>query len=570
MMRGVTLKSRAAAFACSAGALVFILSLILGYTPGQPDDIGQISRALIIAILCGTMSWASARQTVATTATAIDMATERLVSAARGDLQSPVPSDIAREMPDLSVAMESLFSQVRTNLDHVQTLALFDQITGLANRTSFCRQVERHLAERVEERKAALFFIDLDGFKGVNDTLGHAAGDQLLARVAGRLREVVMAQVAAGSGDAVIGRLAGDEFTMFFPNLPGHSAAARIARAIQFALGERFDLGSQHVDLGASIGIACYPDHGETLTALLRAADVAMYHAKHEGRGRAEMYSAELALEASDRADLERDLMLALQRDEFILEFQAQIDIGSGSAVAAEALVRWAHPERDILMPGAFVTVAEESGVIVALGDWVMDRVCETAARWAAAGISQRIAINISTRELGQADFFLRLRHAIATHQTPTTMLELEISESLAMEMEPRVLDQLAALRRDGVRVAIDDFGTGYSNLSRLKELPVDRVKIDRSLVRDIATSAEARTICSAVVGLIQGLGLEVVVEGIESEAQMDMLRVIGCTQFQGYHLARPTGEQAYLDRFAPTESPDRVLLLRQPEPRRG
>ena len=570
MMRGVTLKSRAAAFACSAGALVFILSLILGYTPGQPDDIGQISRALIIAILCGTMSWASARQTVATTATAIDMATERLVSAAHGDLQSPVPGDIAREMPDLSVAMESLFSQVRTNLDHVQTLALFDQITGLANRTSFCRQVERHLAERVEERKAALFFIDLDGFKGVNDTLGHAAGDQLLARVAGRLREVVMAQVAAGSGDAVIGRLAGDEFTMFFPNLPGHSAAARIARAIQFALGERFDLGSQHVDLGASIGIACYPDHGETLTALLRAADVAMYHAKHEGRGRAEMYSAELALEASDRADLERDLMLALQRDEFILEFQAQIDIGSGSAVAAEALVRWAHPERDILMPGAFVTVAEESGVIVALGDWVMDRVCETAARWAAAGISQRIAINISTRELGQADFFLRLRHAIATHQTPTTMLELEIRESLAMEMEPRVLDQLAALRRDGVLVAIDDFGTGYSNLSRLKELPVDRVKIDRSLVRDIATSAEARTICSAVVGLIQGLGLEVVVEGIESEAQMDMLRVIGCTQFQGYHLARPTGEQAYLDRFALTESPDRVLLLRQPEPRRG
>ena len=149
-------------------------------------------------------------------------------------------------------------------------------------------------------------------------------------------------------------------------------------------------------------------------------------------------------------------------------------------------------------------------------------------------------------------------------------MLELEISESLAMEMEPRVLDQLAALRRDGVRVAIDDFGTGYSNLSRLKELPVDRVKIDRSLVRDIATSAEARTICSAVVGLIQGLGLEVVVEGIESEAQMDMLRVIGCTQFQGYHLARPTGEQVYLDRFALTDSQDGLLFLRQPEPRRG
>ena len=550
-MQFVTLKSRAAAFACAAGALVFTLSLVLGYTPGQQDDLMQVGRALIIAILCGTMSWASASRSMASTAAAIDTATERLLSAAHGDLQSPVSPDIGAELPDLSVAMQSLFSQVRTNLDHVQSLALFDQITGLANRTSFCRQVERHLTGRQTDAMAALFFIDLDGFKGVNDTLGHAAGDQLLARVAGRLREVVMAQVSAGTGDAVIGRLAGDEFTMFFPMLPGPSAAARIARAVQFALGERFDLGSQHVELGASIGIACYPEHGDTLSALLRAADVAMYHAKHQGRGRAEIYSAELALEAADRAELERDLLLALQRDEFLLQFQPQIDATSGQAVAAEALVRWAHPERDLVMPGAFVPVAEESGTIVALGDWVMSRVCETAARWAQAGQRQRIAINISTRELAQADFFLRLRHAMATYQAPATMLELEITESVAMEMDQRILEQLAALRGEGLRVAIDDFGTGYSNLARLKELPVDRVKIDRSLVRDIATSAEARTICSAVVGLIQGLGMEVVIEGIETEAQMEMLRVIGCTLFQGYHLARPMDEQAYLARFA-------------------
>ncbi|WP_420145593.1 putative bifunctional diguanylate cyclase/phosphodiesterase [Sphingobium sp.] len=550
-MQGVTLKSRAAAFACAAGALVFILSLVLGYTPGQQDDLMQVGRALIIAILCGTMSWASARRTIATTASAIDVATDRLLSAAHGDLQSAVPPEIGQELPDLSVAMESLFSQVRTNLDHVQTLALFDQITGLANRTSFCRQVERLLADRDHGGAATLFFIDLDGFKAVNDTLGHAAGDQLLARVAGRLREVVMAQVSSGGGDAVIGRLAGDEFTMFFPHLSGEVAAQRIARAIQFALGERFDLGSQHIDLGGSIGIACYPDHGNTLVGLLRAADIAMYHAKRQGRGRAEIYTDALALEAEDRAELERDLLRGLEREEFLLEFQPQIDVSTGRAVSAEALVRWAHPDRSLVMPGAFVPVAEESGAIVALGDWVMGHVCRTAARWAQAGVHQRIAINISTRELSQADFFLRLRHAIATHGAPPSMLELEISESLAMDMEPRVLDQLRALRREGVRVAIDDFGTGYSNLSRLKELPVDRVKIDRSLVRDIATSAEARTICSAVVGLIQGLGMEVVVEGIESEAQMDVLRVIGCTLFQGYHLARPTGEQDYLAQFA-------------------
>ncbi|WHO39928.1 EAL domain-containing protein [Sphingobium sp. AP49] len=548
-MQGVTVKSRAAAFACAAGALVFILSLILGH--GQGGDAVDIGRSLIIAILCGTMTWASTQRSTAATAAAIDAATDRLLAAAHGDLQSHVPAEIGLELPELAVALESLFSQVRTNLDHVQTLALFDQVTGLANRTSFCRQVERLLAERSDDKPAALFFIDLDGFKTVNDTLGHAAGDQLLARVAGRLREVVMAQISTDAGDAVIGRLAGDEFTMFFPRLPGRETASRIARAIQFALGERFDLGSQHVDLGASIGIACYPDHGDTLSALLRSADIAMYHAKHEGRGRAEMFTAALALEAADRAELERDLLLGLERDEFLLEFQPQIEIGSGHAVTAEALVRWAHPERALVMPGAFVPMAEESGSIVALGDWVMGRVCETAARWFKSGVRQRIAINISTRELSQADFFLRLRHAMTTHQTPPAMLELEITESLAMDMDQRMLDQLRALQADGVRIAIDDFGTGYSNLARLKELPVDRVKIDRSLVRDIATSAEARTICSAVVGLIQGLGMEVVIEGIESEAQMEMLRVIGCTLFQGYHLARPMGEADYLGRYA-------------------
>jgi len=548
-MQGVTLTSRATAFACAAGALVFILSLVLGQ--GQATDIGGIGRSLIIAILCGTLSWASARRTVATTASAIDGATERLLAAAHGDLQSDVPREIGLELPDLSVAMESLFSQVRTNLDHVQALALFDQVTGLANRASFCRQVERLLAERSEEGLAALFFIDLDGFKGVNDTLGHAAGDQLLARVAGRLREVAMAQASAGAGDCLIGRLAGDEFTLFVPSLPDMDSAGRIARAIQFALRERFDLGSQHVDLGASIGVACYPEHGDTLSALLRSADIAMYHAKRQGRNRAEMFTAELALEAADRAELERDLLLGLQREEFLLEFQPQIEIGSGRAIGAEALVRWAHPERDLVMPGSFVPVAEESGAIVALGDWVMGRVCETAARWARAGVRQRIAINISSRELSQADFFMRLRHAIDAHQAPAVMLELEITESLAMEMKARTLDQIGALRREGVRIAIDDFGTGYSNLSRLRELPVDRVKIDRSLVRDIAVSAEARTICSAVVGLIQGLGMEVVVEGVETEAQMEMLRVIGCTLFQGYHLARPMREEDYLARFA-------------------
>ncbi len=545
-MQGVTSKGRAGAFCGVAAAVAFGLSLAFRH-----NDLIDFGRSFIIGCLTGLLVWGAARRILAPTADAVEAAAERLLAAVHGDLHSPVPPSIGRALPDLSMAMGTLFRQVRTNLNHVQTLALFDQVTGLANRASFCRQVERHLAERRGSGLAALFFIDLDGFKAINDTLGHAAGDQLLARVADRLREVAMAQAEARIGDGVIGRLAGDEFTLFFPDLPDRAAPQQIAQAVQQALGRPFDLGSQQVDIGASIGIALYPDHGDALTALLRAADIAMYHAKHEGRGRAEMFTTQLALEAADRAELERELLLGLQRDEFLLEFQPQVEAGSGRVVSAEALVRWAHPERDLVMPGAFVPIAEESGTIVALGDWVMGRVCETATRWAAAGIRQRIAMNISSRELGQADFFLRLRHALASHATPYAMLELEISESLAMEMDETVLDQLRALRRDGMRIAIDDFGTGYSNLARLKELPVDRVKIDRSLVRDIAISAEARTICSAVVGLIQGLGMEVVVEGIESQAQMDVLRVIGCTLFQGYHLARPTDEADYIDRYA-------------------
>ncbi|MBK5264835.1 MAG: bifunctional diguanylate cyclase/phosphodiesterase, partial [Alphaproteobacteria bacterium] len=349
----------------------------------------------------------------------------------------------------------------------------------------------------------------------------------------------------------VVGRLAGDEFTLFFPQLPAPETAQRIARAIQYALGERFDIGGQQIDLGASIGVAFYPQHGETLHDLLRSADVAMYQAKDKGRRRVEFFSEELANVIAGRAELERDLRIALERNEFLLQFQPQLDVTTGRVIAAEALVRWNHPERGVLLPGGFVPMAEETGIIVELGDWIMNKACATAAEWARKDISQRLAVNISMRELAQPDFFSRLRDTMIRHNVAPAKIELEITESLAMDMDDRILGQLRGLRREGVRIAIDDFGTGFSNLSRLKDLPVDRVKIDRSLVRDIVTSPESRTICSAVIGLIQGLGLEVVVEGIERQDQMDMLRIIGCSIFQGYLFAMPEAETDYLHRFS-------------------
>lgn len=479
----------------------------------------------------------------------VDHAAERLLAAAHGDFQAPVPPAVHAAMPDLAVAMESLFSQTRATLDNVQSLAMQDSVTGLASRSSFCCQVELLLAGQERSGPAAMFFIDLDGFKAVNDTLGHAAGDHILTRVAGRLREVVAMQLGAAS-DAVIGRYAGDEFTLFFPHLPPESSAMRIARAVQYALDEPFDIGGTQVEIGGSIGVAYYPEHGATLAALLRSADHAMYDAKHSGRGQVRLYSEDLALRLAGRAELERDLRLALERDEFLLEFQPQVDFVAGRVVSAEALVRWEHPRRGLLMPDSFVALAEETGLIVELGDWILNRVCHTASRWARSGVDQRISINISRRELAQPDFFDRLNRAMQRHATPPEMLELELTETLMMKLRGDTYKALVGLRTRGVRVAIDDFGTGFSNLAQLRDLPIDRVKIDRSLVRDIAISVEARTICSAIVGLVRGLGLAMVVEGIESEEQIELLRVMGCSVFQGFHLSRPVREAVYLERF--------------------
>lgn len=479
----------------------------------------------------------------------VDHAAERLLAAAHGDFQAPVPSAVHAAMPDLAVAMESLFSQTRATLDNVQSLAMQDSVTGLASRSSFCCQVELLLAGQERSGPAAMFFIDLDGFKAVNDTLGHAAGDHILSRVAGRLREVVAMQLG-GSSDAVIGRYAGDEFTIFFPHLPPESSAMRIARAVQYALDEPFDIGGTQVEIGGSIGVAYYPEHGATLAALLRSADHAMYDAKHSGRGQVRLYSEDLALRLAGRAELERDLRLALERDEFLLEFQPQVDFVAARVVSAEALVRWEHPRRGMLMPDSFVALAEETGLIVELGDWILNRVCHTASRWARSGVDQRISINISRRELAQPDFFDRLNRAMQRHATPPEMLELELTETLMMKLRGDTYKALVGLRTRGVRVAIDDFGTGFSNLAQLRDLPIDRVKIDRSLVRDIAISAEARTICSAIVGLVRGLGLAMVVEGIENEEQIELLRVMGCSVFQGFHLSRPVREAVYLERF--------------------
>ncbi|OAN66754.1 putative bifunctional diguanylate cyclase/phosphodiesterase [Sphingomonas sp. TDK1] len=478
---------------------------------------------------------------------ALSAAVDRLHAAALGDLESPLPPKLMRNMPRLAQSIDELFLKLRGNLESVHRLAMFDTVTGLANRPHFRRSAERMLEDAPEEARAVLFFIDLDRFKAVNDTLGHAVGDVLLGMVANRLRAVGDQCAAFNHGETpLIGRLAGDEFTLFFADLPDPAARERVGEKVLQALSEPFDLAGQQVSIGASVGLALHPDHGLTLHDLMGAADAAMYQAKTQGRGRVETFSDGLAAQMIARARLETELRAAIEHDEFALVFQPQISAKSGVIVGAEALLRWQHPDGTKL-PAAFLQRAEETGLIVEIGDWVVATVANTIARWGRLGIEQRLAVNVSQRQIDHASFFRHLRAAMLAAQAPARLLELEISETLAMHCSEDVLRAIAMLRSAGATVAVDDFGTGYSNLARLRRLPIDRVKLDRSVIEHVATNPEARAIAQAVIGLVHGLGCQAVAEGIETEAQATVLRVIGCDILQGYAIGAPMGEADFL-----------------------
>lgn len=544
-IESTSLKARAIVFALSVGAVAFILSVLPNL--GKAAEIDIIWQAIIPAVVVAAMCWAAAERAIAATAGAIDAAIVRMARAARGDLDSAIPPEVGECVPELSSAMADLFAQLNANLTSIERMALFDTVTGLPNRNHFRGQCELALAALAPDAQAALLFIDLDRFKSVNDTLGHAAGDVLLAQVAERLRTVGARMTAGDTAAPLIGRLAGDEFTIFFPCVSDACEADRAGRGILAALAEPFDVHGHEMEIGASIGVAMRPTHGMDLTNLMKAADAAMYQAKESGRGRVYHFDALLAERLDARAILDQDLRHAVAGSQFELVFQPQVSSRNGQIVAAEALLRWRHPVDGLKLPGSFIQRAEDTGLIVEIGDWVVENVAETLARWAAAGVEQRLSINLSARQLDHAVFFRRLRSAMAAAGAPPRLLELELRETLAMACSDEALAELVALRADGATVAMDGFGTGYSNVARLRALPLDRIKLDRSVVAPVATEGPARTIVHALVGLIHGLGCEAVAEGVEDQAQADVLRIIGCDVMQGYAIAAPMPEHEFL-----------------------
>ena len=529
-----------------AGLASFLFSLTAFLYITQFNE--QLLASIGAGVFCLLISYIASERPNSESSRALTALGDRLLAVEQGDLTSPTPRIVRDTMPKLATAVDSLFAEVRASIENAHALGMYDPVTSLPNRLHFRAEADKLLAARSAKTKAAMLFVDLDRFKNVNDSLGHARGDQLLIMVANRLRVVVTAELGEGSIQRpLLARLAGDEFTIFFPDIEEATDAERVARRIALAISEPFELHGHSVDIGASIGVALCPDHGTAIETLMRAADIAMYRAKGQGGGRYCLFSEELAEEHQRKVDTEAALSEAVQRGEFVLALQPQLSFATGEVSGAEALLRWNHPREGVRMPGSFIPIAEQTGIIADIGDWVIAEVASMLVEWQAQGVKRRLAFNVSPRQLDRADFFQRLRATFAEAGVPLTMVELEFTESAAMEVSETVLAEIAALRRDGASIAIDDFGTGYSNIARLRAMPLDRVKLDPSLIADIDTSDKARVVVQAVIQLIKGVGAEIVAEAVETVAQADILRAMGCETVQGFVFAQPMYEEEYL-----------------------
>ncbi len=427
----------------------------------------------------------------------------------------------------------------------IQYLAFYDALTGLPNQRLLQDRLHQAeaLARRVGER-GALIFIDLDRFKHVNDSRGHAVGDQLLQQVAARLASRLRAA-------DTLARLGGDEFVAIVTELPAALPVAgklahEVGDSLRQALHAPFDIDGASYHVTASVGIALFPDGNRSTDELLSSADAAMYAAKQQGRDRVCFFDPAMQQAATERLQLENDLHDALTRGELELYLQPQVD-AQGRTVAAEALMRWRHPTKGLVNPGAFIPLAEETGLIVVMGDWMLQRACAILRRLDDAGLPIEISVNVSARQLQEADFVARLQRILGEEGVFASRLTLEITESMLLTDADQVVARLYALHRTGVKLSIDDFGTGYSSMAYLKQLPLHEIKIDRAFVDGLPDDANDSTITRAILGLARDFGLQVVAEGVETDAQAERLRALGCPRMQGYLFGRPQPAEHYL-----------------------
>jgi diguanylate cyclase (GGDEF)-like protein len=424
--------------------------------------------------------------------------------------------------------------KVKTAEAHLDYLAHIDSVTGLANRHAFNDRLAFALT-KVDELggSVGLLLLDLDNFKIVNDTLGHHSGDELLRQVAQRLVECLR------SGQ-VICRIGGDEFAIILDS-SSYADGAAIAERILAALGAPFEVGSHEIYVTASIGISRYPDDGRDLDTLIRNTDTAMYQAKGKGKNAYERFHPELNQRVQKRLAVETSLRKALERGELMLYYQPQVSLRDGRLVGLEALLRWNHPELGLVSPAEFIPVAEDSGLIVPIGRWVLRAACLQVAAWRDAGLGTvNVSVNLSARQTRDSHLVHDILDALRAAGMPPGQLELEITESVLMDNVHANVDLLHRLQTEGIRLSIDDFGTGYSSMAYLKRFPIDQVKIDRTFVRDIPGDGDDEAITTAIIAMAHSLGLSVVAEGVETAQQLEFLRNAGCDIMQGYYFAEP------------------------------
>ncbi|HZQ74106.1 MAG TPA: EAL domain-containing protein [Burkholderiales bacterium] len=440
--------------------------------------------------------------------------------------------------------LQSIASQVAQYLvrkkaeEAVLFVATHDSLTALPNRVMFSQRLDHALSQaRRHGRKLAVLFIDLDRFKIINDTLGHEAGDGLLREVARRLKHGLR-------GSDTVARLGGDEFVVLLEEIEDPVQVGAVAQKLLGGLAEPFLIGGRHYHVTASIGASTYPDDAQDAQALLKNADIAMYRAKERGRNTFQYYSAELNVHNMERLAMESDLRRALERDELVLYYQPQVELGTGRIVGVESLVRWQHPTLGLLSPATFIPIAEETGLIVPIGEWILRTACAAQRAWQRQGLPPvRMSINLSARQFLHGELLREIETILGTSGCDPSSIELEVTESMVMSDPERVARVLERLRELKLRVAIDDFGAGASSLSYIKRFPIDTLKIDQSFVAGIEHQRGDRAIVQAVIVLAHTLGMDVVAEGVENQGQENLLLALGCDAFQGYYFSRPVAE---------------------------
>ena len=453
---------------------------------------------------------------------------------------SPARDDTGRIAHFIGVQTD--VSDRRADEETLSYLAYYDPLTKLPNRRLFHDRLTQAIAQaRRKSRVTGVMFIDLDHFKRVNDRFKHSTGDLLLRLVAERLTACLRRSDTAA-------RLGGDEFTVVLTELKRPEEATAVAQKLLSSLAEPFTIGGHQLFVGASIGIACYPDDGSDVESLLHNADTAMYHAKEHGRNIYQYFSEALNDAARERATIEDALRHALERGEFTLAYQPQVDLRSGRVLAVEALLRWRHPQFGLVPPSKFIPVAEESGLIVAIGAWVLRTACLAARGWHDAGIGLSVTVNVSGRQFRRTTLVDTVRGALTESGLAPGCLDLEFTESVVLDDAESAVEILEALKGMGCRISVDDFGTGYSSLSFLSRFPVDTLKIDRSFVSGIAAATidrRSEAVVSSIIALAQSSRLRVIAEGVETDAQLAFLRDRRCDRMQGFHFSPPLASDA-------------------------